>query len=57
MYLQLTHETGYLISINNEKISQIEKDSETGKGIIVLDNKQIIPVAETYEEVITLINL
>lgn len=57
MYIQLTHESGYLVSINSAKISQIEKDAETGKGLIILDNNSLIPVTQTYEEVIAIINV
>ena len=57
MYIELTHEAGYTISINSAKIAQIEKDTETGKGLIILDNNNLIPVNQTYEEVMTLINL
>lgn len=56
MFLQFTHEAGYILSILKEKINIIEKDEQTGKGLIYLDNKQLIPVNETYEEVLAIIN-
>jgi len=56
MFLQFTHTDGFILSILKIKITIIEKDSQTGKGLIFLDNQQMIAVNETYEEVLTIVN-
>ena len=56
MFVEFTHIDGYKKAINRDRIVSIEIDNETETTLIVLDTGEIVPVSETYENVLKILN-